>query len=107
MARELKQPFVFPAEIVYWRGPAPFIFAAVPRDVGAQIQAVAHQVSYGWGCIPVAATIGSAAFTTSLMPRNGGYVLPLKVAVRRTLPPMEIGDRVEVTMRLAAKPTGL
>ena len=95
--------FSFPAEVIYWRGPAPFLFARLPDDVAAQIQAVAGSVSYGWGCIPVAATIGGETFTTSLMPRNGGYVLPLKVAVQRKLPPMEIGDIVDVEMAFAAR----
>lgn len=90
--------FSFSAKIVYWRGPAPFIFALVPDDVGAEIQAVSGSVSYGWGCIPVAADIGGIAFTTSLFPRQGSYLLPLKVAVRKKLPPIEIGDRVEVQM---------
>ena len=90
--------FSFSAEVIYWRGPAPFIFALVPDDIGAQIQSVSSTVSYGWGCIPVAAEIGGEAFTTSLFPKEGRYLLPLKVAVRKKLPPIEIGDRVEVEM---------
>ncbi|UYN99213.1 MAG: DUF1905 domain-containing protein [Devosia sp.] len=96
-------PFSFAAKVVYWRGPAPFIFAAVPSDIGAQIQAVSNTVSYGWGCIAVEAQIGGHGFTTALIPRDGSYLLPLKVAVRQKLPPIEIGDSVDVVMQFAAK----
>lgn len=95
--------FEFTAEVVYWRGPAPFIFAQVPQDVGAQIQAVSSTLSYGWGCIAVEARIGGIDFTTSLFPRQGGYLLPLKVALRKKLPPIEIGDRLNVEMRFEAR----
>jgi hypothetical protein len=41
-------------------------------------------LTYGWGCIPVTCILGRTAFTTSIMPRDGVYLIPLKVAVRRT-----------------------
>lgn len=94
--------FRFTAEVVYWRGPAPYLYAAIPSEVGAQIQAVSSQVSYGWGCIPVVARIAGQDFATSLFPKDGSYLLPLKVAVRQKLPPMEIGDSLDVEMRLEA-----
>ena len=94
----MQRQFHFTAEVVYWRGPAPFIYAAIPPDVGARIQAVSSKVSYGWGCIPVVAEIGGESFTTALFPRDESYLLPLKVAVRKKLPPMEIGDSVDVSM---------
>lgn len=40
-------------------------------------------VTYGWGMVPVRATLGATTWTTSLWPRSGSYVLPLKDAVRR------------------------
>ena len=99
----MDEPFLFSAEVIYWRGPAPFLFALLPGEISAQIQAVSHAVSYGWGCIPVAAEIDGHAFTTSLFPRQGSYLLPLKVALQKKLPPIEIGDRLEVTMRIEAR----
>lgn len=95
--------FRFSAEIIYWRGPAPFIFAQVPDDVSAQIEAISSQVSYGWGCIAVVAEIAGVAFTTAIIPKNGRYLLPLKVAVRKSLPPIDIGDSIEVAMRIRPK----
>ena len=40
-------------------------------------------MTYGWGMIPVAAQIGGTRWTTSLFPKDGGYVVPLKDLVRK------------------------
>lgn len=40
-------------------------------------------VSYGWGMIPVQVRIGDTDWKTSLWPKDGRYIVPLKVAVRR------------------------
>ena len=73
----------FEAAIVHWRGPAPFLFVPVPDDMADAIRFAARSASYGWGCVPVAARIGATAFTTSLFPRDGTYLLPVKVAVQK------------------------
>ena len=73
----------FQGLVVYWRGPAPFYFVALPEDVVDDLAPVANELTYGWGCIPVEATIGDTDFTTSLFPKDGGFLLPVKVAVRR------------------------
>lgn len=73
----------FSGEIWHWRGPAPFYFVTVPEEASHSIQAVASAVSYGWGMIPVTARIGATTWTTSLFPKDGLYVLPLKTVVRR------------------------
>ncbi|MQY36363.1 hypothetical protein SRB17_43620 [Streptomyces sp. RB17] len=87
----------FAGRVVEWRGPAPYYFVAVPDAECADIRDVAALASYGWGVIPVEARIGATAFTTSLFPKDGGYLLPLKSAVRRPegLAP---GDEVAVAM---------
>ena len=36
-----------------------------------------------WGQVPVHVTIGGTKFTTALFPRDGRYLVPVKVAVRR------------------------
>lgn len=73
----------FSGPVFEWRGPAPFHFVAVPPDECAEIEAVAGAITYGWGMIPVAVTIGATRWTTSLWPRDGGYVVPLKDKVRK------------------------
>jgi hypothetical protein len=85
----------FAGPIIEWRGPAPYHFVAVPDDEAEQIQETAAAVTYGWGMIPVRGRIGETEFTTSLWPRDGGYVVPLKVAVRRA-ERLALGDVVTV-----------
>jgi Domain of unknown function (DUF1905) len=75
--------FEFAGEIWYWRGPSPFHFVPVPEAESAEIRAVATIVTYGWGVIPVRVTIGGTTFDTSLFPKDGRYLVPLKDAVRR------------------------
>jgi FAD/FMN-containing dehydrogenase len=85
-------------DVWHWRGPAPFYFVTVPDDECAQLQAVSRAVTYGWGMIPVRARIGGTEWTTSLFPKDGGYVVPVKDAVRRA-EAIDEGDTV--TVRLA------
>ena len=73
----------FTAEVIEWRGPSPFFFAAIPPRHVAEIREAARSVSYGWGMVPVRVAIDGFAFTTALFPRDDGYLLPLKDAVRR------------------------
>jgi Domain of unknown function (DUF1905) len=74
--------FEITGEIWHWRGPAPFHFVTVPEQQSADIHALARAVTYGWGMVPVRARVGETAWKTSLFPKDGGYVLPLKDAVR-------------------------
>lgn len=88
----------FRGELIYWRGPSPWHFVEVPARESEELGA-APGLSYGWGCIPVTATIGSTEFTTSLFPREGRYVVPVKAQVR-TREGLELGDVVEVALRV-------
>lgn len=88
----------FSGEIWFWRGPSPWHFVTVPEDECGELEATAAFVSYGWGMIPVTARIGGSRWTTSLFPKDGAYVVPLKAWVREA-ERLEIGD--SVTVRLA------
>jgi hypothetical protein len=87
--------FGFHGEIWYWRGPAPFHFVTVPADDCARLRSVAAEVTYGWGMIPVRARIGATEWQTSLFPKDGGYLLPVKDRVRRA-ENVDDGDSVDV-----------
>ncbi|MEZ0069326.1 hypothetical protein ABIA32_005370 [Streptacidiphilus sp. MAP12-20] len=91
----------FVGHVIEWRGPAPFYFVRVPEDECAGIQEVASAATYGWGVIPVSARIGEIDFSTSLFPKDGGYLLPIKNAVRKPQN-LSAGDEVtvEMTVRL-------
>ncbi|GAB3496283.1 DUF1905 domain-containing protein [Flexivirga sp.] len=73
----------FDAEIIEWRGPAPYLFAPLPPAHADELAQIARDVTYGWGCIPARGRIGGTDFTTSIFPRHGGYLVPVKVAVQR------------------------
>lgn len=90
----------FEGEAIEWRGPAPFVFVAVPDDLSADIKAVSSRVTYGWGVIPVTARIGGTEYTTSLFPKDGRYLVPIKVAVQRA-EKVGVGDLVQVRIELA------
>ena len=89
----------FSGEVIEWRGPSPYHFVPVPADIAEHIRDVASMVSYGWGVIPAAARAGRTTWTTSLFPRHGGYLLPVKDAVRRQ-EGIVLGDVIEITLTL-------
>lgn len=91
--------FAFVGGVIEWRGPSPYFYAEVPPQVSEDIAEVATSVSYGWGAIPVEARIGSTSFSTSLFPKEGRYLLPLRDAVRRA-EGIAVDDRLSVEMRL-------
>lgn len=89
----------FEGTVWYWRGPAPYHFVTVPEAEAAAIADVASSVTYGWGMIPAAVRVGDTDFTTALWPKNGGYIVPLKDAVRRQ-EGIDVDDVVEVTLTI-------
>lgn len=90
----------FSAVIWYWRGPSPFYFVTVPAEPSEALNAISTEVSYGWGMIPVIARIGATEWTTSLFPKDGAYIVPLKDAVRRA---EGIDEDDEISIRLTVR----
>ncbi len=72
----------FEAEVFQWRGPSPYYFVSVPEPMCDDLRVAARDVSYGWGVVPVTVQIGATSWTTSLFPKDGGYLVPLKDRVR-------------------------
>jgi hypothetical protein len=91
----------FETDVIYWRGPSPFFYAPVPAEHVAALSQAARLVSYGWGMVPVDVRIGETAFTTSLFPKDGGYLLPLKAEVRKRTN-ITAGDRIAVELAIRA-----
>ena len=89
----------FSGEIWFWRGPSPFHFVTVPEEESQDIEAISGEVTYGWGCIPVSARVGKTKFTTSLFPKDGGYIVPIKAAVRKS-EQLELGDTIRLQLSL-------
>jgi hypothetical protein len=87
----------FTGMIWYWRGPAPFYFVTIPEMQSGDIKAISAFVTYGWGVIPVTVWIGETEWKTSLFPKDGRYIVPIKASVRQA-ENLDAGD--EVTIRL-------
>jgi hypothetical protein len=89
----------FSGEVWFWKGPSPFYFVTVPEDESQLIASMSAMVTYGWGVIPVTVNLGDTEWTTSLFPKDGAYLVPLKVAVRRA-EGVELGDVVDVQLTI-------
>ncbi|MEX0783242.1 MAG: DUF1905 domain-containing protein [Dehalococcoidia bacterium] len=90
----------FAGEIWFWKGPAPHHFVTVPERESLVLAAMAADVTYGWGMVPVTVQIGKTTWTTSLFPRDGGYIVPLKAAARKA-EGIGQGDTVTVQLTVA------
>jgi GNAT superfamily N-acetyltransferase len=72
----------FTGEIFQWRGPAPYYFVRVPEEESLELKAVSSGRYYR-GMIRVRAWIGDTEWSTSLWPKDGCYVLPIRDSVRK------------------------
>ncbi|WP_344489134.1 DUF1905 domain-containing protein [Nonomuraea monospora] len=93
----------FSGELWFWRGPAPWHFITVPDEECQDVEAIAASVSYGWGMIPVTAQIRETRWQTSMFPKDGRYLVPVKAGVRKA-EGLDVGDIV--TVRLTVGPCG-
>jgi hypothetical protein len=89
----------FSGEIYFWRGPAPWYFVAVPEPQRSEIRAVSRMITYGWGCIPARVRIGGTVYTTSLFPKDDGYIVPVKASVRKA-EGLDAGDVVTLQLTI-------
>jgi Domain of unknown function (DUF1905) len=87
----------FSGPVWFWKGPSPFHFVTVPDEESAELQEVAAALTYGWGMIPVTARVGETEWTTSLFPKDGGYIVPVKDLVRRA-ESLSVDDTVTVRL---------
>ena len=87
----------FDGKIWFWRGPAPWYFVTVPAEQCRDLKAISGSVTYGWGMIPVVARIGKSEWKTSLFPKDGYYIVPIKTSVRKA---ENLAENDEVTVRL-------
>ncbi|MCC7117688.1 MAG: DUF1905 domain-containing protein [Anaerolineales bacterium] len=89
----------FSGRIIFWKGPAPFFFVPIPEKPSWEIKSVSALATYGWGVIPVTVKIGKTEFTTSLFPKDGLYLVPLKAAVREK-EGLEKDDLVKINLKI-------
>ncbi len=87
----------FEGTIWFWKGPAPWYFVTVPAAQSRDLKALAGFVTYGWGMIPVQVRIGTTTWTTSLFPKDGLYLVPIRASVRKA---EQLAEGATVTVEL-------
>lgn len=92
-------PMEFVGELFEWRGPSPYHYIRVPPQISEELRELSPLLTYGWGVIPVTVRIGESEFTTSLFPKDGGYLVPIKDAIRKG-EGLVIGDDVPVELAI-------
>jgi hypothetical protein len=90
----------FEGVIFYWRGPAPYLFVAVPEEQSREIKAISASVTYGWGVIPVHVLIGKTEWKTSLFPKDGRYLVPIRKSVQKS-EDLEVDDSVTIRLEFS------
>lgn len=89
----------FEGKIIYWRGPAPFLFVVIPEKSSGDLKAISSMVTYGWGVIPVHVRIGKTEWKTSLFPKDGRYLVPIKKSVQKS-ENLGVGDSVVIQVEV-------
>ena len=92
--------FEFPGKIFFWKGPAPWFFVTVPANESRDLKEISGLVTYGWGVIPVHVRIGKTEYQTSLFPKDGRYLVPIKASVRKA---ENLAEGDTVTIRLEVR----
>ena len=89
----------FEGKIFYWRGPSPFLFVTVPEELSREIKSISASVTYGWGVIPVHVRIGKTEWKTSLFPKDGRYLVPIRKSVQKS-ENLEVDDSVTIWLEI-------
>jgi hypothetical protein len=76
--------YTFRATLWRWSANASWVFLTVPPEASDEIDDHRGASARGFGAIKVKVRIGASAWRTSIFPStaHGGYVLPVKKAVR-------------------------
>lgn len=90
--------WTFAAEIVEWRGPAPFYFLPMSLEDSEDFKEEARGYEY-WGQVAVLVTVNGVEFSTAVFPKDGRYLIPLKVAVRKQAG-IDLDDVVTATVEI-------
>jgi Domain of unknown function (DUF1905) len=91
----------FSGKLWYWKGPSPWYFVTVPAKQCRDLKAASKFVTYGWGMIPVKIQIGETECKTSLFPKDGRYIVPVKASLRKA-ENLEEGDKITVRLEVSA-----
>lgn len=86
------------AEVIEWRGPAPYFFLPMCDEDSADFKMEAAGLEY-WGQVGVIVQIGKTSFTTAVFPKDGRYLVPLRANIRK-VEDIEVGMPITAVVRL-------
>jgi hypothetical protein len=92
----------FDAELWIWdaRRTETWTFVSLPADAAEEIRDRAEGSTRGFGSLRVRVTVGGSTWSTSIFPgTGGGYVLPIKRAVR-TAESLDPGDTASLRVEI-------
>lgn len=89
----------FKGKIFHWRGPAPYLFVAVPEKQSADIKSVSKIATYGWGVIPAHVRVGKTEWKTSLFPKDGLYLVPIRMSAQKA-ENLKEGDSIKIKLEI-------
>ncbi|ALG14879.1 DUF1905 domain-containing protein [Kibdelosporangium phytohabitans] len=92
----------FEADLWLWdaRKTDSWTFVSVPEAISEEIKEISAGISRGFGSVRVIVTVGATIWRTSIFPSaEGGYVLPVKRAVRKA-EALGAGDTATVMIEL-------
>jgi hypothetical protein len=90
----------FHGKVWFWKGPAPWYFVTIPPKQCRELKAISGFVTYGWGVIPVTVQVGKTEWKTSLFPKDGRYIVPIKASVREA---EDLAEGNDVRVRLEVR----
>jgi hypothetical protein len=71
----------------------------MPEEQSRDLKAISAAVTYGWGVIPVHVRIGKTEWQTSLFPKDGRYLVPIRLSVQKSENLAE-GDNVVIQLEV-------
>lgn len=75
----------FKSKVIIYPGMGGWRFLPLPKKNAEEIRKKFGKMAKGWGSLPVAVTIGTTAWNTSIFPdkKSNTYLLPLKAQIRK------------------------
>ena len=83
--------WIFDGDVIEWRGPAPFIFVAMPPEVSEDVKQEAKSLVY-WGQVPVEARIGETTLRRHCFPRTGAICCRSRSSCNAPRPSVRAGE---------------
>jgi len=96
-----QQVFHFQAKIWLTQGQGAWHMLTLPQTTAEEIEFFHGHHKFGWGSLPIKATIGHTTWQTSIFTdkSSNSFILPLKKAIRLQ-ENLHAGDQVSVTLQI-------